>query len=542
MAVRNGTAEWTDRLYRSANVPSYDAAYTVMVWFRITTAPGSYSYATLFSLRNEPAGTFYQDALNIFNYPGVGYLLDFYGRNNNTIVEFLGDTALSLNTWYCAAIVRASDTDRRIYIGDASNAFTLEGSGTSALGSRSGNPAAEANICESRSGVLEVGAVKVWTTALTLTQLQDEQYYDLAQYETSIRYVIPIVDTGASRGTDYSGNSYNFTTNGTMTDVTDPAAVEWDASSGTNVTVIAGAVIAQTIAPSSNVSAERNVTIAAGGVIAQAIAPAASVLAAQNVTIAAGGVLAQTIAPDASVLAVQNVSVAAGGVTATAVAPGAAVDAIQNATIETGAVIAFAVALAGVVDAIRNVTVAAGPVVATGMVGDASVSTTEVINATIEAGAVIAVGVAPAGVVDAIRDVTIAAGPVVATSVVGDASVSTTEVINATIEAGAVIAAAVCFEATVTTEISVAVLAEACIAIALAPDGDAFAERNITIAAGACMMIGLVGQAAVNQEAMIVTIDMTGELHTMVLLEGDLHMAAHVSGEIYTLAELEGEI
>lgn len=444
MAVRNGTAEWTDRLYRSANVPSYDAAYTIMVWFRITTAPGNYSYATLFSLRNEPAGTFYQDALNIFNYPGVGYLLDFYGRNNNTIVEFLGDTALSLNTWYCAAIVRASDTDRRIYIGDASNAFTLEGSGTSALGSRSGNPAAEANICESRSGVLEMGAVKVWTTALTLTQLQDEQYYDLAQYETSIRYVIPIVDTGASRGTDYSGNSYNFTTNGTMTDVTDPAAVEWDASSGTNVTVIAGAVIAQVIAPSASVSAERNVTIAAGGVIVQVIAPAASVQAVRNMAIAAGAVIAAAVSPD------------------------------------------------GVVTSARNVTVAAGPVVATG--------------------------------------------------VVGDASVSTTEVINATIEAGAVVAAAVCFEATVTTEISVAVLAEACVAIAQAPDGDVFAERNITIAAGACMVICLVGQAAVNQEAMIVTIDMTGELHTMVLLEGDLHMAAHVSGEIYTLAELEGEI
>lgn len=400
MAVRNGTAEWTDRLYRSANVPSYDAAYTVMVWFRITTAPGSYSYATLFSLRNEPAGTFYQDALNIFNYPGVGYLLDFYGRNNNTIVEFLGDTALSLNTWYCAAIVRASDTDRRIYIGDASNAFTLEGSGTSALGSRSGNPAAEANICESRSGVLEMGAVKVWTTALTLTQLQDEQYYDLAQYETSIRYVIPIVDTGASRGTDYSGNSYNFTTNGTMTDVTDPAAVEWDASSGTDVTVSAGAVVAL------------------------ALAPAASVVTEQNVTVAAGAVTALALAPDASVLAVQNVTIAVGGVIALACAPAAAVDAVRNVTIAAGACLAFGLVGAASVSTVEavNVTVQAGAVVASAVVFDAGVVTE--INAVVEAGPCLALALAPAAVVEAQRNVIVSAGAVLALGVVGAASVN----------------------------------------------------------------------------------------------------------------------
>jgi len=220
MAVRNGTAEWTDYLARSSNVPSYDANYTLLCWFRLVTAPGSYSWADLISLRSEPAGVFFFDELGIMNVAGT-YNLYIQARNDATRVDALGSTALSTNTWYCAALVRSADTSRIAYLGSLAAPFSQDANLTSGVGSRTSNPAAHLGVAEASSGVVCIGNTKIWTAALTLAELQAEQFKMLPVRWDSLAAWFPFLDIGANRGRDYSGGG-DLTTHGTMTDEDNP--------------------------------------------------------------------------------------------------------------------------------------------------------------------------------------------------------------------------------------------------------------------------------------------------------------------------------
>lgn len=220
MAVRNGTAEWTDYLARSSNVPSYDANYTLLLWFSLVTAPGNYSWADLFSLRKESADSFYFDELGIFR-AGGDYTLYHQTKNNSAREDILGTGLLTVNTWYCAALVRASDTSRTMYLGSLTAALASDANLTAGVGSRAANPAGQLAIAEARSGVVRIGNTKIWTAALTLAELQAEQHVMRPLRADNLAAWLPFLNTGSSRGRDYSGGG-DLTTYGTMTDEDNP--------------------------------------------------------------------------------------------------------------------------------------------------------------------------------------------------------------------------------------------------------------------------------------------------------------------------------
>ena len=220
MAVRNGTAEWTDYLARSSNVPSYDANYTLLLWFSLVTAPGNYSWADLFSLRKESADSFYFDELGIFRVGG-DYTLYHQTKNDSARGDILGTGVLTVNTWYCAALVRASDTSRTMYLGSLTAALASDANLTAGVGSRAANPAGQLAIAEARSGVVRIGNTKIWTAALTLAELQAEQHVMRPLRADNLAAWLPFLNTGSSRGRDYSGGG-DLTTYGTMTDEDNP--------------------------------------------------------------------------------------------------------------------------------------------------------------------------------------------------------------------------------------------------------------------------------------------------------------------------------
>lgn len=265
MAVRNGTSEWNDYLGRTTNVPAFNAAFTLMSWFRIVTNPASYSWADLLSIRSEPAGTFYHEEIGAYYIPGTGVQLYVRANNNGAVADGLGDAVLSTNTWYCVAFVRAaSDGDRKIYLGSLSSLIAQDGSTITATTGTFGTPSAFLGVAEARSGVVRIGNTKIWTAALTLAQLQAEQYIMRPVEFTSLNAWLPFLNIGATRGKDYAGNG-DLTTNGTMTDEDNPP-VSYGAMSLIPRRVAAPSGVTVTPAPAAATSAGVDPTVVHGAI------------------------------------------------------------------------------------------------------------------------------------------------------------------------------------------------------------------------------------------------------------------------------------
>lgn len=347
MAVRNGTAEWVDYLGRTTNVPAFNNPLTFLCWFQVITNPSSYSLADLISIRSEPAGTFYYEELGVYYIPGTGTQLYARANNNGTAADGLGSAALSANTWYCAAYVRASDGDRRLFLGSLTSLLAQDGNTITATTGTFGVSSAFLGVAEARSGVVRIGNTKIWGMNLSLDQLQAEQFVMRPVDPTNMSAWLPFLDTGTSRGKDYAGNG-DLTTYGTMTDEDNPpvsygAAVLTlpyvAASGGTNVTVTASPVGFQIDAPAAAVTAIQNATIDGGAPGMEFGAGLAVVSAIWNVTVAAGagelslGIEASTV----STTSTANINIDAGAVGIDFDAGPAEVVAAWNVTIAAGA-------------------------------------------------------------------------------------------------------------------------------------------------------------------------------------------------------------
>lgn len=291
MAVRNGTAEWTDYLARSSNVPSYDANYTLLLWFSLVTAPGNYSWADLFSLRKESADSFYFDELGIFRVGG-DYTLYHQTKNNSAREDILGTGLLTVNTWYCAALVRASDTSRTMYLGSLTAALASDANLTAGVGSRAANPAGQLAIAEARSGVVRIGNTKIWTAALTLAELQAEQHVMRPLRADNLAAWLPFLNTGSSRGRDYSGGG-DLTTYGTMTDEDNPPVaygspvifLPWVSSSPAGISGTLSATLGALTASASGAVAVQGSLSATLGTMAASASGAVAVKGTTNVTL-----------------------------------------------------------------------------------------------------------------------------------------------------------------------------------------------------------------------------------------------------------------
>lgn len=226
MAVRLDAS--TDRLLRTSNIPSYDANYSVLFWFYFPSRPSSGTYATIFAIddNNDDA-----DFITIYGSSASDTRLNLGGIDTNTFFEQTGTTNLSPNTWYCCGLRRTATNSRIAYIGTLTSPLAQEINFT-------GNLTARTTASRMEFGAIfssnldpydgRVDKIKIWSVARTVSELTQEQYSILPVFTDNLVIWSPTFPGSGERKLDYSGNGYNWTEGGTLTDE-DPAPVSWGA-------------------------------------------------------------------------------------------------------------------------------------------------------------------------------------------------------------------------------------------------------------------------------------------------------------------------
>jgi hypothetical protein len=197
-------------LGRTTGVLNHNAPYTWAVWFRV-------------------------DALTDAN-------IMMFGRTDDTAhegisVDTSGNLAIYINggasvaagtvstgVWYHGAMVRESNTSLKFYLDgvlQGTQTFDITGRAaaqTMALGTYLGSGSYDA-----LTGRVE--SCKLWTTALTATQISDEaKFYNPANGASVWAWHPLTVHTDV---TDKSGNARNWTANGTLTTGSTPGTIGW---------------------------------------------------------------------------------------------------------------------------------------------------------------------------------------------------------------------------------------------------------------------------------------------------------------------------
>jgi hypothetical protein len=184
-------------------------AKTVMAW--IYLAADRNDYTVFFGLgSNELIGT---------------------GSDGTTLIHYDGavertSSNLATGTWYHLAYVSAGDA--------ISNGFTVYLNGVSSIttGGRSGTSAGT-NMYLGNDEYSEwlngrLAHIKVWSAALTQTEVQQEMYSIRPHRFANLHSWLPTIDTGSARTTDYAGQGNGWTANGTLADEAGPP-VGWGA-------------------------------------------------------------------------------------------------------------------------------------------------------------------------------------------------------------------------------------------------------------------------------------------------------------------------
>lgn len=216
MAVRfDATGDWLTR--SSGALLDYNAAYTMMGWFYVTTDLNTYSVCM--ALAN--GGTYTRYDLLSTDADGVTLRVgDEVGGNTGT--------ALSTGTWYHLAMVRTSVTQLLGYLNGTLDITRNHASvaGATAVGLMEvGNTGGGAgNQFDGR-----VMAIKYWSRALTGDEVRAEMNALRPLDTTSIYGWWPVFPGSGERTRDYGGAGLNWTENGTLTDE-DPAPVSYGAS------------------------------------------------------------------------------------------------------------------------------------------------------------------------------------------------------------------------------------------------------------------------------------------------------------------------
>lgn len=227
MATRFDAA--ADRKLRTANLINYASNYSGLLWIYISSMPGNGVYATIFAIGNNSDDL---DFIAIVGNAGGTANLVYGMQINGTWQESSpGATNLAASTWYCLGFIRSSSTSRVGYIGTLTSLIASE---VTLTASDVGAPARSAPTR------MEIGAVtssntdpfngrvkneKLWATNRTLAELQAEQFeHDLLYYE-NINLWCPGYPGATERLADWSGNGYDWTAGGALTDEDDPPLV-----------------------------------------------------------------------------------------------------------------------------------------------------------------------------------------------------------------------------------------------------------------------------------------------------------------------------
>lgn len=215
MSIRFDAA--ADRIVRTSSVLSSRAPYTAMCW----TYPVSVSaFSFIFSLNVNDQF----DSSEGFGITSAGLL----GVSSNSFFasDVTGST-LSENTWYHLAMVRTSMTgDLLLYLNgvlDITHAHSTEFQSTSTRMEFGGASTGDSSPFSGR-----VAALKLYSTNLSVTEIQQEMYKILPSRTDSLTGWYPGFPGATERLADYSGLARNWTEAGTLTDE-DPPPVGWGA-------------------------------------------------------------------------------------------------------------------------------------------------------------------------------------------------------------------------------------------------------------------------------------------------------------------------
>lgn len=209
MALHTTTSVYA---YRTASVPSYNAAWSATWWVRLTSA--SLSIASLLVVGNSLYAE--EDIVELNSAVLSGTSVGNGGYAST------GGAAVSAGTWYYVAMVRESSTALKLYIGTESTAAALVGTATRDISSRAaatylGLGTRTTSGDDKTPG--DYDSLKIWSVALTAGEVEAERLYEGAQKSTGKWAVYTL----QSNVTDTGGSGRNLTAVGIATYVTGPA-------------------------------------------------------------------------------------------------------------------------------------------------------------------------------------------------------------------------------------------------------------------------------------------------------------------------------
>jgi hypothetical protein len=197
MAVRIDASG--DSLQRTANLPTSGAWSACCWWYYVAT---SGSYAAIVALENGGTYQFFGNA----------------GGNFGVEVSGIGGTAFSTNptvsNWYFMAVI-SNGTNvigyKRTLAGVWETASATANSFTPATLTFGNDISSEYNDCR-------LAGIKVWSAALSAAEINQEAETLRPQRTANLNLFCPCWPGATERLADYSGNGYNLTAGGTLTD------------------------------------------------------------------------------------------------------------------------------------------------------------------------------------------------------------------------------------------------------------------------------------------------------------------------------------
>lgn len=231
-----------DSLGRTTNLPPI-ASFTMMGWFYISVDRAALS--TFLAFGPATLSNYYQAYIT-----GARNFRLYNGPGGNVA----GASTLSVGQWYHIAMT-VSGTGASQFLGYVNGVLDATHSGQASLTAGKlwvGND----NDTEWLNG--RAAAIKVWDTALTAAEIQQEMHTLRPQRLADLNAYYPVFPGSGERVRDYSGNGRDWTEAGTLADE-DPPPVGWGAAIQWLQAVVAGATtytvnLAGSISPTGTLS------------------------------------------------------------------------------------------------------------------------------------------------------------------------------------------------------------------------------------------------------------------------------------------------
>lgn len=219
MAVRfNAVAE---AIRRTTNLPNYNSTYTMMAWYYVVNFTNTgFGNMDLMVLSAPSDASLPFDLIQI-THSGAATPRQLILFTTNPQTAELG-SQINGTTWYHLAMVRESATSLKLYLDGVLDITNTLNVGTSRVAPTHMDFGAW-SLATSRTPDFRVKGIKVWAgTALTAEQIKIEMQTLRPHFYTNLNTFDPVFTGSGERTRDYSGNGYNLSEVGTLTDEDDP--------------------------------------------------------------------------------------------------------------------------------------------------------------------------------------------------------------------------------------------------------------------------------------------------------------------------------